>query len=247
MMRSIRASGLKDSVPVRIFHIWPMAIYGFFYMLWFGIIEGAERHNYLVLGSELDEAIPFVEAFVIPYLSWFPFMLVWGLVLLFADKGAYDRLSTFLMIGMTFFLIVSTLVPTAVNLRPAVLTRNNVFTDLIRLLWKADTPTNVWPSIHVFNTAAIYMAILRSTLYRKMRTPVRIMLGAWSVSICLSTVLIKQHSMLDVLAGLIMMVVLSFFIYDMDLVFRFNRWDAFCLRRFAGVPARRKKRIYVRN
>lgn len=247
MIRTIAESSVKERIAGRILHIGPMAIYGFFYLLWFGIIEDVERKEYLVLGSELDQAIPFVEAFVIPYLSWFPFMLIWGLALLLADKEAFDRLSTFLMIGMTFFLIVSSLVPTAVNLRPAVLIRNNIFTDLIRLLWKADTPTNVWPSIHVFNTAAIYMAAVRSTLYRKMKTPVRILLGVWSVSICLSTVLIKQHSLLDVLAGLIMMVVLSFFIYDLNLVFRFARWDAFCARRLAGMPARRKKRVYLRE
>ena len=246
-MRPNGAVLTKTALPARIFHLCPMAIYGFFYLIWFDIIEEADRRDYLVLGSQLDEAIPFVEAFVVPYLSWFLFMLVWGLFLFFSDKEAYDKLSTFLMIGMTFFLIVSSLVPTAVNLRPQVLVRHNIFTDMIKFLWKADTPTNVWPSIHVFNTAAIYVAIVRSKVYRKIKPLVRLFLAAWSVSIILSTVLIKQHSLLDVIAGLIMVVVLSYFIYDLDLVFRFSRWDEFCVRRFAAAPARRKKRVYVRD
>ena len=64
-----------------------------------------------------------------------------------------------MMMGMTVFLIVSYVYPNVLHLRPSEFPRENVFTDMVRWLYRTDTPTNVLPSIHVFNSLAVHMSL----------------------------------------------------------------------------------------
>jgi hypothetical protein len=45
---------------------------------------------------------------------------------------------------------------------PDGLSAENIFTDLVRALYSADTSTNVLPSIHVLNSLGAYSAIANS-------------------------------------------------------------------------------------
>ena len=60
----------------------------------------------------------------------------------FHNKQDYYRCCTFLFTGMTIFLIVSTLWPNGHHLRPYVMPRDNIFTQMITRLYKTDTSTN---------------------------------------------------------------------------------------------------------
>ena len=60
---------------------------------------------------------------------------------------------------MTVFLIVSYVYPNAQHLRPTEFPRDNIFTDMVKWLYSTDTPTNILPSIHVFNSLAIHMSL----------------------------------------------------------------------------------------
>ena len=64
--------------------------------------------------------------------------------------------------GMTIFLIISTIFPNGQDLRPVVFERDNVFVDMVRMLYRADTCTNVFPSLHVFNTLSVCIAVHES-------------------------------------------------------------------------------------
>ncbi len=212
-----------------LYHVWPMIFYMIIYLAWFHIVEAIPRTHYLAITMPVDRVIPFVEVFVLPYVSWFAFVVIGITGCYLADRDTYDSLATSLMIGMTLFLFVSTFLPNRQPLRLIEMPRDNVFTRMITALWKTDTPTNVWPSIHVFNTAAVEMAILKSNYPPFKKMPLRIILTVWSVLIILSTVFIKQHSMFDVLTALGLIAVCYIRIYREDAAFRFRRWDAFAL------------------
>ena len=107
------------------------------------------------------------------------------------------------MAGMTIFIVVSAVFPNGHNLRPKVFARDNLFIDLIRHLYATDTPTNILPSIHVYNSVAIMIAVSRSRCFAG-HNIIRTLMLALGVSIIFSTVLIKQHSMLDVLLALLL-------------------------------------------
>ncbi len=74
-------------------------------------------------------------------------------------------------------------------------------------MYRTDTPTNVFPSIHVFNSLAVFLAACDSKRLKK-RKGILAFTGIWAVLIILSTAFIKQHSCYDIAAGIVMGIVL---------------------------------------
>ena len=156
-----------------------------------------------VIHCALDDVIPFCEYFVVPYLLWFGYVAVTVCWLCIKDKEEGGRLVAFLIAGMTVFIVISAIFPNGLHLRPRTFARDNIFVDMVRKLYVADTSTNVVPSIHVYNSIGIMIAVCRTKLLKKHRLIKGGML-ILGVSIICSTVLIKQHSMLDVLTACIL-------------------------------------------
>ncbi len=180
-------------------HAW-VFLYGFIYMPWFRWLENRAVRHYYIIHSPLDNYIPFVEYFIIPYYLWFPFMIGGVLYFFFTDKKGFYRLVAFLITGMTAFLVISTVFPNGLDLRPAAVLGDNIFVDMVKFLYKVDTPTNVLPSIHVFNSIGIAIAVCQSEELKKHRN-IQWMCTALAGLIILSTMFLKQHSVTDVAAA----------------------------------------------
>ena len=157
-----------------------------------------------LIHSLADDRIPFCQYFIIPYVLWYFFLI--GTVIYFAlscpsKKEYYQYLGT-LGIGMTLFLLISYIYPNGQNMRPD-LTGDGIFISAIRFLYKIDTPTNIFPSMHVFNATASCVALFQNERCRRNRTftVAQIVL---TVSIVLSTMFLKQHSVADVMTALIL-------------------------------------------
>ena len=142
-------------------HGWVFS-YFLIYIPWFLYLEKHVTRNYHVIHAAIDDKIPFIEYFIVPYLLWFVFIAAVMLYFFFTDKEGFYRLAKLMFTGMTIFLIISTLVPNGLNIRPYSFERDNVFVDMVKLLYRADTPTNVMPSIHVYNSLAACIAVSRS-------------------------------------------------------------------------------------
>lgn len=179
-----------------------MGIYAVFYMIAFFYLE--QRNGAIhEIHFGIDAYIPFCEVFIIPYLMWFGYVAFTVCFLCVKDQEESEKLVSFLMAGMTIFIVVSAIYPNGHHLRPAVFPRDNVFTRMIAVLYASDTPTNVLPSIHVYNSIAIMIAVWRSKCFKDHKLITGFML-ALGVSIIFSTVLIKQHSVIDVLLAFIL-------------------------------------------
>jgi len=192
-------------------HAW-VFLYGLIYFPWFAYLEQTITRNYSVIQISLDKKIPFIEFFIIPYYFWFVFVIVGVLYFFFTNKTDFYRLTGFLIIGMTLFLIISTLFPNGQMLRPTRFERDNIFVDCVKFLYKADTCTNVFPSIHVYNTLGVYIAIRKSTDLKSNKIIQRASFIT-TVLIILSTMFLKQHSILDVIGAGIVVVVAYYFVY----------------------------------
>ena len=208
---------LKDQ---NVSQIIPFLLYLVFYMIWFTILERLPRTRFFDLSSELDTYIPFIVEFIIPYLSWFLFQAVWVVFVFFVDRKTYEQLTTMLMIGMTVFLVVSTFLPTKISLRPYYIESRGICAFLVRRLWAVDTPTNVWPSIHVFNTTALMMTLFTSQHPLLRKNAVRIPVVFWCGMIVLSPMFLKQHSVGDVLAALALNGIAYVLVYNWGFVVR---------------------------
>jgi len=179
-----------------------MGVYMVVYLAAFYFLEKRDV-AYHVIHFGIDAYIPFCEYFIIPYMLWFAYVSVTVFILGKKDKEECAKLVAFLIAGMTIFIVVSAVFPNGLNIRPRYFTRDNIFIDMVKWLYSIDTSTNVVPSIHVYNTLGIMIAVLRSHLF-KGRPVVKGGMLLLGVSIICSTVLIKQHSMLDVLTATIL-------------------------------------------
>ena len=192
-------------------HAWVL-LYGLIYMPWFVYLERRTDVHYFLIHSPIDDYIPFVEYFIVPYLLWFVFVAAAAGYFFFTDKRGFYRLCAFLIAGMTFFLLLCTVFPNGLNLRPVTFERENVFVDLVRHIYRTDTPTNVLPSIHVFNSIGVCIAIWHSEALKKHR---KIQYASYllAVLIILSTMFLKQHSVTDVIAAFALACVIYPFVY----------------------------------
>ncbi len=159
--------------------------------------------DYLVSYVPFDDHIPFCEYFYIAYVLWYPFMFAVGLYLGIKEPQNFKRYMTY--IGASFFtaVLLFALFPNGQDLRVDIdtLGRDNIFTRAIAVLYATDTNTNVCPSLHVVGSMAAVFGVLHSRrLRRTWILPILSILLA--VCIILSTVFIKQHSVLDVYVGI---------------------------------------------
>lgn len=188
-------------------HSW-LLLYMLIYLPWFAWLEKNVTHRFHVIHMAIDDKIPFIEYFIVPYLLWFIYVAAAVLFFLVKNKDEYYRLCAFLFIGMTVFLIISTVYPNGHYLRPTEFTRDNIFVDMVQALYRTDTPTNLFPSIHVYNSIGVNIAIWHCKEFRRNRR-VRYGSALLMVSIILATMFLKQHSVFDVITG----IVFSIFMY----------------------------------
>lgn len=155
---------------------------------------------YYDIVSPLDAHIPFCEIFAIPYYFWFVFLIGMILYGLLFDTEAFRNYMWFVILTYSATAIIYILFPNMQSLRPTELPRDNFFTDIIRGLYEFDTNTNVCPSIHVLGSVAVCLAGLHSKRLQSMGWRLFFVLS--TVLITLSTVFLKQHSVIDIYAAL---------------------------------------------
>lgn len=215
-----------------------LLLYFLIYLPWFGHLEKTVTTHFHVIHVALDDYIPFCEYFIIPYFLWFGYV-AWGLGYFFLkNKNEYFKLCTVLFTGMTIFLIVSTIYPNGHYLRPTEFERDNIFVHMVKWLYATDTATNLFPSIHVYNSIAVNMAVWRSENFKKNKA-VRFGSGVLMMSIILSTMFLKQHSVFDVATGILLAVFMYTLVYSNNAVFSLSRE-----RRYETCAARRPKKLH---
>lgn len=192
------------------------------YLLLFLALERMPAGRYWATQLPIDAHIPFCEWFVIPYCLWYPFLVIVGVYLLFRDRDAFRRYMLFM--GGTFFFsgLLWLLFPNGQDLRPAALPGENPLTHVIAALYRIDTNTNVFPSVHVLGSIGAALAVwdCRPLEQRHGLRAGAVLLAA---AICLSTVFIKQHSVLDVVGGLLLGGLAARAVYRRSPTLRFSR------------------------
>ena len=192
-------------------HLWWQA-YWLIYLPWFAYLEKNVTKQFHVIHMPIDDYIPFCEYFIIPYFLWFGYIAVGIGYFALKNKNEYFNLCKILFFGMTVFLIVSTLCPNGHYLRPTTFARDNIFVDMVRGLYATDTSTNLFPSIHVYNSIVINAVIWHCDDFKQNHL-VRYGSGILMVSIVLATMFLKQHSVFDVITGILLALATIRFVY----------------------------------
>mgnify|MGYP001623315771 FL=1 len=192
-------------------HAW-LLLYAFIYLPWFCYLEKTVTRNFHVMLASLDDLIPFNEYFIVPYLLWFLYVGAAIFYFLITSKEDYYKLCIFLFSGMTISLIICTFFRNGTDLRPVIDPDKNIFTALVAYIYRTDTCTNVFPSIHVYNSIGVHIAVARSERLRGHRL-IRLGSGLLMISICMATVFLKQHSVIDLIGAVILAYVIYGIVY----------------------------------
>ena len=142
---------------------------------------------------KLDDVIPLIPIFIIPYLGYFIFIIS-TIILLWSTKYINNFFITYIIsyiiAGLFWYFL-----PNGVK-RPKIY-KKDIFSKLTALIYKYDDDTNGFPSAHI-------MASLICSYFLMIAFPEYLIL-IWSINflICISTVFVKQHYILDILGGII--------------------------------------------
>lgn len=156
--------------------------------------------SYYPVSCCLDDLIPFCEWFLFAYLFWFVYLVGMLLYTLLYDIDAFKSMMKFIMITYTTAIVTYLLLPTCQNLRPVEFPRENAMTWFLARFYQFDTNTNVCPSIHVMGALAVLCTAWHCGGLRRPAWKAAFALTA--LLICLSTVFLKQHSVVDVIMAL---------------------------------------------
>lgn len=181
------------------------------YLIMFFAVEHLVTDNYWATQTSLDELIPFCEWFIFPYVSWSPLLAVLGIYLILREPEGFRRYIWFLMLTFTTATVFCALVPNGQDLRPALTGQENIAAWLVAYTYSIDTCTNVFPSVHVLGVMGALSAIWNSPTLRK--PAIRWGWTAYGLLIIAATVLVKQHAIIDVFAGIGVGLIAYFFVY----------------------------------
>lgn len=147
----------------------------------------------------LDDIIPFNEYFLVFYCGWY--VLVFGSLVyyFFYDVQRFRELDLYIFTTQMAAMACYIFWPSRQDLRPEVFPRENVFTWIMGLIYTFDTNTGVCPSLHVAYSLAIVSVMVKDDQLKK---PFKVLVTCFCLMVCLSTAFVKQHSVVDIIAAL---------------------------------------------
>ena len=193
-----------------------LLLYLAIYMPWFGWLEATvPMRDPTPIYCGLDDLIPFCEWFIIPYYLWFAYIAIGHVFLFFTSQKDFVRMCIFLYTGMTVCLIIYTIWPNCQELRVDydTLGRTNILIETVKSLQSFDSADNVFPSIHCLNSIGMHIALSRSQHLGKHRNLIVRASFVLMVLIIISTVCLKQHSILDFFGSAVLSVPLYLLAY----------------------------------
>lgn len=145
----------------------------------------------------IDDFIPFVPIFIVPYVSYFAYVVL-TIVALWNTSYVYEFFTSYiisyLVAGAFWYLI-----PNGVK-RPKIVGKD-IFSKLTAYIYSHDDDTNGFPSAHVFATLICsYFLFLSFPIF----LPFILFMA---ITIIASTVLVKQHYAIDILGGIIVFLI----------------------------------------
>jgi membrane-associated phospholipid phosphatase len=174
--------------------LWGLAI--FLYFLTGRVIPAESRH---LVWCRLDDYVPFLPVFAIPYVAWYAVQAFTACYCFFKDTEVFRKFVGYILFVYAIAISVYLFYPTAIDFRPEV-TGKDIFSRIVGLVYGMDNPTNVLPSLHVLVAVGCAFAQCRA---KHLGKPLLCVFW-WLIAlfVCASTVLVKQHSVLDILGAI---------------------------------------------
>lgn len=190
---------LSNITTTRFNHLFLLVFWPLFGLAFAWLEKYYPVSHYINVVSPLDGFIPFCEWFVIPYVFWFAYIVGMHIYTLLFDVGAFRKMMWYFVVAYTSTLVIYLIFPTCQQLRPESFARDNFLTRFMENYYAMDTHTNVCPSLHVVGSLAV---MFTSWHAKGMENKwIKLSISIVAILICLSTVFVKQHSVIDILVA----------------------------------------------
>ena len=201
--------------------------------LFYGYLNNANR-GVRSLETEFDRAIPFMKSFIIPYIMWYPFILMVLVYLCYKHRTTYYKILSTLVLGMLFCYAVYFFYQTTVP-RPT-LTDTDLLTKLVKFIYNRDNPFNCFPSIHVLSSYLMMKGIKQSGSSNLIVNNTIYTIG---ILIILSTLFVKQHVVYDGIVAII----LAELLYKLVDKFSYERYLTWIRKPYWSLTTKKKLEI----
>jgi len=195
-------------------HIWLCLYFPLYILLFFVIENNTPTSGYWVTDLPIDAMIPFIPQMVWGYCLFYILFAAVGIPLLIGDGEAFSRWMYYLMAAFTITLIFDVVLPNGQALRPTDFVPNSISGKLLAFIWSIDTPTNVFPSMHVLGCIGDAAAAIDSRLFTRWQKGV--ILSSSGIC-CVSTVLVKQHAFIDTIGAFAFAVPIILIVYGSEI------------------------------
>ncbi len=150
------------------------------------------------LALPLDGRIPFCPAFIVIYILAYA-QWVLGFILIARESREHCyRALTGEMIAKLMCLALFVALPTRME-RPSV-EGGGAFEALVRIIYATDAPVNLFPSIHCLDSWICFRGAIGMRKVPRWYAPSMLVMA---LLVCASTVLVKQHVAVDILAAIL--------------------------------------------
>lgn len=156
--------------------------------------------NAIDMTTAWDATLPFLPIWVLPYIGTFAFWTYQNIRVAQESPEKACRLAVADITAKLICLVCFVALPTT-NVRPTV-EGSGVIPFLMRFIYRVDTPTNLFPSIHCFVAWLGTRFLYDSQILGRRKTPVCILCTLGSLTVFLSTLFTRQHVLADVFAGI---------------------------------------------
>lgn len=156
--------------------------------------------------TELDAMIPFIPFFIIIYILAFAQWAIGYVVIARESKEVCYKYLSAELIAKFCCLIFFFILPTTM-VRPNII-GNSFLNWVVSFIYMTDAPVNLFPSIHCLES---WMVFRGSLSCKKVPTLYKVVMLIFSILVCLSTVFVKQHIVIDVIGGILVVEIGIFF------------------------------------
>lgn len=151
------------------------------------------------LSLPLDDLIPFVPAAISVYVFAFITWVVGYIVITREEEPLCCRILTAEQMAKLVCVLCFLALPTIME-RPEI-TGNDLFSRFTAFIYAADTPDNLFPSVHCLENWILFRGALRC---KRVGRGYKVFMGVAAIAVFLSTLLVKQHLILDVVSAVVL-------------------------------------------
>ena len=175
-----------------------------FYFIAYFSIQSFITVNEYNLSTEIDKLIPFVPQFVWVYHTIVPILLFTAIVLIQRKDVFLSMITALIVAGLTmsvFYVVFPSFYPR----EP--IGDYSLSAALVEMTRMVDGPSNTFPSGHVTFSWILVFFVSLSEQARKFRWAYLL----WAVLITTSTLVLKQHFIVDAISGILLASVCYYF------------------------------------